>query len=46
MRSRVRLRSSSGLSGHGQLKPEQQEIAQLKREVAKLKAEIYHGEAS
>jgi transposase len=25
--------------GHGQLKPEQQEIAQLKREVAKLKAE-------
>jgi transposase len=25
--------------GHGQLKPEQQEIAQLKREVARLKAE-------
>jgi transposase-like protein len=25
--------------GHGQLKPEQLEIAQLKREVAKLKAE-------
>ena len=25
--------------GHGQQKPEQQEIAQLKREVAKLKAE-------
>src|SRR6266576_3898381 len=26
-------------SGHGQMKPEQLEIAQLKREVAKLKAE-------
>jgi transposase-like protein len=25
--------------GHGQMKPEQQEIARLKREVAKLKAE-------
>ena len=25
--------------GHGQMKPEQEEIAQLKREVAKLKAE-------
>ncbi len=25
--------------GHGQMKPEQMEIAQLKREVAKLKAE-------
>jgi transposase len=25
--------------GHGQMKPEQLEIAQLKREVAKLKAE-------
>jgi transposase len=25
--------------GHGQMKPEQQEIAQLKREVQKLKAE-------
>jgi transposase len=25
--------------GHGQLKPEQQEIAQLKREVTRLKAE-------
>ncbi len=27
------------LPGHGQMKPEQQEIAQLKREVQKLKAE-------
>jgi transposase len=27
------------LPGHGQQKPEQQEITQLKREVAKLKAE-------
>jgi len=26
-------------SGHGQMKPEQQEIARLKREVTKLKAE-------
>ena len=29
----------SAFPGHGQMKPEQLEIAQLKREVAKLKAE-------
>jgi transposase len=30
---------SQAFPGHGQMKPEQQEIARLKREVAKLKAE-------
>jgi transposase len=35
----IRLRSRSGLSGQGQLKPEQQEIERLRREVNKLKAE-------
>ena len=31
--------SAQAFPGHGQMKPEQQEIARLKREVAKLKAE-------
>lgn len=35
----VRLRSRSGLPRPGQLKPEQQEIERLRREVNKLKAE-------
>ena len=35
----VRCRSSAGLSGQGQIKPEQLEIERLRREVAKLKAE-------
>jgi transposase len=30
---------SQAFPGHGQMKPEQQEIARLKREVTKLKAE-------
>lgn len=36
---RVRLGSRAGLPWPGQLKPEQQEIDRLQREVAKLKAE-------
>ena len=35
----VSRRSQHAFPGHGQMKPEQEEIAQLKREVAKLKAE-------
>jgi transposase len=31
--------SVSAFPGHGQMKPEQQEIARLRKEVAKLKAE-------
>jgi hypothetical protein len=35
----VRGRSAACLPGQGQMKPEQLEIAQLKREVIELKAE-------
>ena len=36
---RTRIKNGAPSLGHGQMKPEQLEIAQLKREVAKLKAE-------
>lgn len=35
----VRLRPGTGVPSHGQMKPEQQEIERLGREVNKLKAE-------
>jgi transposase len=35
----VRLRPGASFPSHGQMKPEQQEIERLRREVAKLKPE-------
>ena len=39
MGKRIRFGPGTGVSGQGQMKPEQLEIERLRKEVAKLKAE-------